>query len=1079
MQKSFLKLLAAAVVATSLLTSFPPAFAQSITTSVLNGTVLTEQGQPVAGVPVVITHEPTASAYTASTRPDGTFAVRGLRPGGPYSVSVTATGYAATVSSDVFLDIDVGASVTIRLKTEDVVVLEKFSVTATAIDRLFDSNQTGSGSYHDERDLRNLPTGDRSINSLARLDPRISYNRDPFDRAISVSGLSNRFNSIQVDGVSASDPFGLNANNTAAERNVVPLDSLEALSVNSSPFYARNAGFVGAQINAITKSGTNQFKGSVYYTYRDQDMVADELDGVPRPLTDFKEETWGATLGGPILRNKLFFFLSYEKVDEVRVAPTPTVMLDQATITQIVNAATALGFAPGNATPPTGSQLTDENILAKIDWEINANHRANLRYQTVESSRPTFQGFGTGAGQNNFSFDSHWYAQATKNTSMIGQLISRWGDKLNTEISVSRSKYESMPINNTSQPQVQIQNIPVPGSSNTAFVTFGTELSRHSNILEVDTDTIELFASYELNDKHTLQGGVQYDSADIYNLFVQNSKGNYTFVSLPEFLAVAANNNGTIRYRQYVYNQIIPGVNPAAEFGETNMGLFVNDAWRVSPNLKVDLGLRLDTAGLPNAVPFNQSFLTTFGVRNDNTYDGQKVFQPRVGFNWQPRFDDKRTTIRGGIGLFYGRAPRVWISNSYSNTGSNFRNFTAGHGVSSPTTPIVAQGTLPPIVSANPDSQPTTGSTPPAQQVAFMNPDFELPSRWKANFAIERELGFMDLKATAEIELTWVKKDIFYSNINIAPTGTAGDGRTLYWNTYAASSSGTRLVNTGFTNRIIQLSNTDKGDTRSITLSIERPRKKDGWSWRASYVNTVASEVLFGTSSVAASNWNNRSVFNTNLPEEHTSELEIRHRFLVTVAKELELFKGFKTTLSGLYEGRSGYPFSLTYSTDVNGDSLGGNDLIYVPNRSGDALVRFATTTDRDRFFQIVDRFGLKEGQAVSAGSERYPWVNQFDFSIKQEVKLPGWRHRFIVGLDFLNIGNLLNDEWGLIRGSNQFFVKRETIGSASYDGVANQYVISNVNANLASGAAFSPSLGRGEPAATRWSVLLSARYEF
>ena len=197
------------------------------------------------------------------------------------------------------------------------------------------------------------------------------------------------------------------------------------------------------------------------------------------------------------------------------------------------------------------------------------------------------------------------------------------------------------------------------------------------------------------------------------------------------------------------------------------------------------------------------------------------------------------------------------------------------------------------------------------------------------------------------------------------------------------------------------------------------------------------------------------------------------------MTKDFELFKGHKTTLSLFYEGRSGYPFSLVYTTDVNGDSQTQNDLIYVPLRSGDPLVRFATTTDRDRFYQIVDRFGLVEGKPVSGGSERYPWVNQFDFGIKQEIKLPGWRHRLVLGADILNVGNLLNDKWGLIRGSNQFFVKREGIGSASFDGVANQYVYSNISANLANGVDFNPSLGRGEPAATRWSVLLSARYEF
>ncbi len=1086
MHKSFVKLIALGAVVLGLL-SQSAALAQVITTSALNGTVASEQGQPIANATITVVHEPTSSTYTTTSRADGTYVLRGLRPGGPYTISARAEAHTPAEVREVYLDIDTGANVSVRLRG-DVVQLEAFSVTASAADNMFDPNQTGSGSYLTSKDIRDLPGGDRSINSLARLDPRISYNRDPQDRAISVGGVSNRYNSIQVDGVSASDPFGLNSNNTAAERNVIPLDSLEALAINSSPYYTRNAGFVGAQINAITKSGTNEFKGSVYYTYRGRtlngwQMVADTLDEVPRPIANFSEETFGVTLGGPIIPKKLFFYVANEMVRENRIPPSPVTMLDQATITQISNAASALGFKTGSATPPSANRLKDDNILAKLDWQINANHRASFRYNDVQSTRPTFPGFGTGVGANNFSFDSHWYDQVIKNTTYFAQVVSRWSDKLNTEISFSRNKYGSIPLNNSRQPMVQVQNVPVAGSSNTSFVTFGTENSRHANILKVDTDTAELFASYELADNHTLQTGLQYDTADIYNLFVQNAYGNYQFLTLQEFLNVAATNNGTIRFRNYTYNQILPGVEPAAIFNEQNAGFFVNDAWRVTPTLKVDVGARIDMAVLPDAIPFNQTFFNVFGVRNDATYDGKKIIQPRVGFNWQPNWGDKRTTVRGGVGLFYGRAPRVWISNSYSNTGMNFRTWSAGHNVSNASTPIVAQGTVPPAVSANPDQQPTTGSAAPAMQVAYMDPNFELPSRWKGNIAIERELPFWDLKASAEIEYSVVNKDVFYENINLSNTRTAPDGRKLYFSTYGASSSGTQLVNTGFTNRLIKLGNTDKGESRTVVVSLERPRKKDGWYWKASYVNTNANEVLFGTSSVAASNWNNRSIFNTNEQELGRASLEIRHKFLVNLTKDFELFSGYRTTLSLLYEGRSGYPFSLVYTGDTNGDSVTQNDLLYVPNRSGDSKVRFATAADQENFFKIVDRFGLVEGQVVGANSQRYPWVNQFDFSIKQEIKLPGWRHRLTLGADILNVGNLINNKWGLIRGSNQFFVKREGVAAGAFDATANggtgQYVYSNVSTFLANGSAFTPSLGRGEPAATRWSVLFSARYEF
>lgn len=1045
---------------------------QAITTSQLSGRVLSPENRPVAQASVEVTHLPTNTTASTTTRSDGSFQVRSLRPGGPYNVSARASGYVVTIVRGVYLDIDSGNDVTVRLESDDAITLEAFEITSTLEEALFDTYRTGAGSYLTGDDIDGLPAGDRSINSLARLDPRISLNRDPSDRAISVSGISNRYNSIQVDGVNASDPFGLNSNNTAAERNVIPIESLEALSIDTAPYSSRNSGFTGARINAITKSGTNEFKGSLYHTYRSKKFlgmrfVGEKLDGVERPLPEFSEKTYGVTLGGPILRDQLFFFLAYEKVDEDKIPPSPSFPADSAVVSQIQNALTSLGFQPGSPTPPDSNKLTDDNIIVKVDWNLNPNHRASIRYNNVESSRPTFPGFGSGVGQNNFSFDSHWYDQSIKNRSYMAQLISRWSTRFNTEITYSNSRYRSEPLNNTRQPQVQVRNVSVPGSSS-AFVMAGTERSRHANLLIVETDTLELFGSYDINESHTLQAGLQWERSDVFNLFVQDALGRYEFNNVNELLNVAANNDGTVQYRLYAYNQIQPGINPAAEFKEGNLGLFINDVWRVRHNLTLDFGLRMDRAHLPTEIPFNQAFRDAFGKNNNERYNGAKLIQPRFGFNWQPEAE-RMTVIRGGAGLFYGRTPRVWVSNSYSNTGQNFRNFTAGTS---------GGGLQAPIVSANPDSQATTASVPPAQQVAFLDSDFELPSRWKANIAFERALGIWDLKFVGEYERTWVESDIHYQNINLDQTATGPDGRALYFNNLGATSSGTRLVNTGFTNRTIQLGRTSQGKTESFMLSLEKPRAPDTLYWRASYVNTRATEAQYGTSSVAASNWNNRSIFNTNAVEVGRSELEIRHRFLVNVGRSYEFISGHRTSFSLLYEGRSGLPYSLVFGSDINGDGLTTNDLLYVPT-ANDSSVRFATDNDRILFDRIVDRYNLQRGSAVGRASENYPWVHQFDFGIKHSVELPGWRHRLTLGLDILNIGNLIDSSWGLIRGSNSFFRKAEAVANASYDHTTNQYVYSNVRANLADGVAFAPALGRGEPAATRWSALFSARYEF
>jgi len=1075
------------VLATAL-AAVPTVFAQVVTTSSLTGSVVSQKGEKLAKAELTITHQPTGTTYKVSSREDGSFQLNGLRPGGPYTIVVTSEGGRPVEMNEVYLEIDRGADIKVEVPASDVTMLERFVVTSDAMDQVFNTDQAGSVTHVSAKQIDDMPAGDRSINALARIDPRITYNRDPQDRAISVSGLSNRYNLIQVDGVNASDPFGLNANNTAAERNVIPVDALESLAINTAPYNARNAGFVGAQINAVTKSGTNEFKGSAYYNYRaangeifgqDYRFVGEWMDDKNYPLTNYTERTFGATLGGPLIKNKLWFYISWEKVNEDRVAPKPTAAIADATLQQIIAKAKELGFAPGEATPPSGNKLKDDNVIVKLDWQINSQHRASLRYNEVSSSRPTFPNFGSGSSQNNFSFDSAWYDQVISNKALIGQLISTWSDDLSTELSISRSKYHSEPKNATRQPYVEIRRVPVPNTTNTSYITFGTENSRHFNILDTETDTAELLGTYRLGNKHTLQSGVQVERSDVFNAFVQNTLGYYRYNSLEDFLNKAATGGAYGGDNSYTLHKFNDGVDPAATFTESNVGLFINDRWKPFSSLAIDMGVRADMAVLPDEVPYNGLFEQTFKERNDNTYNGKKIAQPRVGFTWTP--DTKlRTTVRGGAGLFYGRAPRVWISNSFSNTGLNYTAYTAGNSASNAM----------PAISANPDAQPTTGSTSATQQVAYMANDFSLPSRWKGNLAIDRELGFWDLKATAEYEVTYVRDDVFYTNVNLDQSGTGPDGRALYWDKANAvtinattgavsqSSQGTRLVSSKFTNRIIRLGNTDEGSTKSLMFSLERPRKSDGWYWRASWVKTDADEVLFGTSSVAASNWNNRSVFNTNEQELSTATLEVKDKITLNITKDLEAFKGYKTTIGMFYEGRSGYPYSFAFTGDANGDSQTGNDLLYVPVRGDTSKVKFATAADEANFYAIVDRFGLQQGAAVKANDHRYPWVNQFDVSLKQEVKLPGWKHRLVLGVDILNIGNLLNSKWGVIRGSNQYFVRRESVATVNYDGVNKQYVYSKVSTDLATNS-YNPALGRGEPAATRWTMLFTAKYEF
>lgn len=1038
-------------VAVFLLTAFfwagQPNVVAQITTSGLSGRVVDERGAPVANANVIIVHEPTATRSAVSTRGNGTFTVRGLRPGGPYTVSVEAPGFVRGFQQNVFLDLGAEVQVAIALQSEEVMELDAFEVIGSASDRFFASDRFGAGSQMGSQDIAAIPVGDRSLNSLLRLDPRITFNRDPSDRSFSAGGASNRYNSILIDGVSASDPFGLNSNNTAAERNVVPLDSIEAVSVSTSPYDVRRGGFTGASVNAVTRRGGNEFSGSVYFTYRDQRMVQTELeriDGSVVRVPDFKERTFGLTLGGPIIQDKLFFFVAFERVREDRNPPSLNNFPTSAALNSIITQARAFGMDPGEAFESVDQQLEDDNILARIDWEISQDHRFTFRYNTVSSSRPTFPGYGG----NNISFSSRWYDQEIDNTSYIAQLFSTWSADFSTEFSVSYSEYRSEPKFLQAQPEVTILNVPLEGTNQLGTVTLGTERSRHFNLLEVDTWTTEFLGTYELNFNNTLSFGYQLEHNTIFNAFVQDWFGTYEFNNVEQFLA-AGTPGWTGRFRHQFER---PGFQPAAEFREANHGFFVQNTQRVNDRLTLNYGVRIDVPDFGDRPDYNAAFETAFGFANNETYNGQFVIQPRVGFNL--KLDDQNLTqIRGGAGLFYGRMPRVWMSNSYSNTGLNFQS-------------VDVRNAATPAFSGDAFNQPEFDPAARAMQVVALDPDFEVPSSWKATLGLDRRLG--DYVFTAETELSWVNKDVLFTNINRRVGMVAPDGREMF--------SG--VLHSNFVPDTIFLTNTNKGYSRSFLFSLERPRQDDGWYWRLSYVNSVVREVQYGTSSVARSNWAGRMVLNPGEDVLSRGELEVRHRFLGVLRKDFELFKGSRTSVSLLYEGRSGLPYSLRFGNDVNGDGVNNNDLIYVPFRNGDPLVRFDSPETEATFFRIVDSHNLAEGQVVSAGSNRYPFVHQFDLSLNQEFSLPGWRHKFEIGLDILNVGNLLNRSWGVIRGSNSFFVKSEIAVNGTFDAATNQYVYSRANANLAD-RNFNPHGGRGEPSSSRWTGMLTVRYRF
>ena len=513
-----------------------PSFAQS-TSAGVGGQVLGADGQPVAGAQVTIVHTESGTVSRVTTDESGRYTARGLRVGGPYSINVTASGEGTTTEDGVYLSLNQTNQVNARL-TGDIATLG--TVVATGIaggSDVFSATKMGTGTNVDQQTIERLPSATRNIQDYIRLDPRVTVT-DKVDGAISAGGQNSRYNVIRIDGISSNDPFGLESNNLPTQRQPVSMDAIEEISIDLANYDVTVAGGTGAVVNAVTKSGTNEFSGSVYYTMRDADWVADDLDedGGGSFAGFDKEETWGVTLGGPIIRDRLFFFANYEQFTRsapgTSFASTPYGRgeITDADIARVQAAASSFGFDAGNMTMPANKTDIEEYAL-KLDWNISDNHRAALRYSSMEEVVPKFPGIGSSV-----SLSSHWYDQNKEFTSVVGELFSDWSENFSTEFKVSQREYNSIAAPYANLPYIQVRGF----GPNNAQLRFGTEQNRHVNVIE--TDQLSLFgaATWHVGD-HEIKFGVEHETNDILNFYGRNLNGVWIFDSLEDFEAGNAN----------------------------------------------------------------------------------------------------------------------------------------------------------------------------------------------------------------------------------------------------------------------------------------------------------------------------------------------------------------------------------------------------------------------------------------------------------------------------------------------------------------------------------------------------------
>ncbi|MBT8473454.1 MAG: TonB-dependent receptor, partial [Marinicaulis sp.] len=656
-----MKTLSAGAAAIALTTAFAtvitaPAMAQS-TTGAIRGTVVDSSGNPVAGANVTITDRTTGATTTATTGASGAYSARGLSVGGDYAVRVTSSEYGAQTVEDVRLSVGDTTSVPFVLSAataggdEIIVTSSRSTVSEVA---------SGPSAVFSAQDLAFLPALNRDIKDVIRLDPRINID-ESFERGIRCVGSNERFNSLTVDGVRQNDDFGLNNNGFPTQRLPFPFDAVEQVAVEIAPVDVEYGGFTGCNINAVTKTGGNEFHGRLFVDYNFAGLHGNSLEGDPVSKPETDEKSYGAVITGPIIPDRLFFTAAYEKFsgsDTTNTGPAGSAFastVDEVTqadidrITSIMNS--VYGFDPLGI--PTSSDVQDERFYIKLNGYLNENHRFELAYQDTFGDNVVPQ--NTSSSRGELSLASNWYRRSEDLEAYSGRLFSEWTDQLSTELRVS---YQDRitgqnSLNGTDFAQFEI------GTPGGGSVFVGPDNFRHGNRLEVNVWNFKAKAEYAAGD-HLFKIGYERDIFDVFNQFVPFSEGDVSFDSIDD---LELQMPSSIFYLNAGTNNKDDG---AATFKRTINTIYAQNDWTPRDDFTMVTGLRFDWYSQGNAPEFNPLIETRFGVANNETFDGLSLIQPRIGFEYDV---NDRLSLSAGAGRFSGGDPSVWLSNSFSNTG--------------------------------------------------------------------------------------------------------------------------------------------------------------------------------------------------------------------------------------------------------------------------------------------------------------------------------------------------------------------------------------------------------------------------
>jgi len=968
--------------------------AQGVTSAAFSGSVVDTEGKGLPGVSVIAKHLPTGTVFETTTRLDGRFDIPAAMVGGPYTISASLPGFAPQSLSEITLKLGENRSLTFKLEQARIEV----GVTVTAPNPVISQSRTGAAQNVSTAVIESMPTIGRTFGDFTRLSPQVDSGGSG---GFNAAGRNNKYNSIQIDGAVNNDLFGLSGSGTPGLAAPVSLDAVQEFQLVLAPYDVRFGGFTGAGLNAITRSGTNSFSGSAYFYGRNQKLIGQGPDQTL--YSNFSESQYGLRVGGPIIKDKLFFFLSAELGR--RTTPTTYVINDSGASNDFGGANvsvadaqrfvdilknkygyTASGFGNGYKTIAGNN----DKIFIRLDYNLNTKNRLTLRHNYInglQDNQPSK------ASSSVFAFGDDFYRLTNKTNSTVLQLQSTLSNSLFNELIVNYTTIrDSRQIGDSLFPQV---NVAIAGGYR---LTAGSEQYSGANGLDQDILEITDNLTWALGD-HMLTLGTHNEFFKFANLYIRNLYGYWEFASLDAF-----ESGLSTRYYHDFYTAD-PSQKWWAQFSVAQLGGYIGDKWSVRPNLSLTFGVRVDVPIINSTPSANPTVLSVYNIPTNQAATGNILFSPRVGFNWDV-FNDKKTQVRGGVGLFSGRTPYVWISNQFSNSGIDFTRL----DIRNPTFAF----------EPNPKNQPTGGAAL-TSEVDLIDKNFTYPQLLRANVAVDHELPF-GITGTVEFIYSKNLKEILYQNLNLRNLGTTGiGGRYLYARDADKVATGSL---TNLYTDVIYLTNTNLG--YQYTLSVQLQKNFSDRSWiNAYYTYGQSKDVNSGTSSQAASNFVYNPIrYDVNHPELTWSNFDVRHRFGLAFSWQLKFFKNAPTSLSLFYGARSGRPYSTTYNFfDANGDAATGNDLVYVPaNQSEVTFVNSSgvVLADQDGNWATLNTFingdpGLSgyRGKIVPRNSSRDPWFHSLDARIAQDIPVPGLnRHALQLTLDVINFLNLVNWNW-------------------------------------------------------------------